>query len=135
VVQYKEVGTKLTVRPTITADGNVQLDVTQEVSSATGETQFNAPVISQRSVQTQLVVRDSQTIVLGGLTDKQKDVASGGVPILSSIPFIGGLFGRHSRRTTETELFLFLTPHVIRSDADATRLSQPMLKRANEVKP
>lgn len=135
VVQYKEVGTKLVVRPTITSDGNVQLSVTQEVSSATGETQFNAPVISQRSVQTQLVVRDSHTVVLGGLTDRQRDVSSGGVPFLSSIPVLGGLFGRTSRRFTETELFVFLTPRVIRSTEDAERLSRPLRDRADKVRP
>jgi len=135
VVQYKEVGTKLSVRPTISSDGAVQLEVTQEVSSATGETQFNAPVISQRSVQTQLLVRDSQTVVLGGLTDRQRDVSHGGVPILSSIPLIGGLFGRWNRSTSETELFVFLTPRVIRNEADAERLSRPMRERADHVKP
>ncbi|MGH7679625.1 MAG: type II secretion system protein GspD [Gemmatimonadaceae bacterium] len=135
VVQYKEVGTKLSVRPTISNDGTVQLVVMQEVSNATGETQFDAPVISQRSVQTQLVVRDGQTVVLGGLTDKQTDVASGGVPLFSSIPVIGGLFGRWNRRATETELFVFLTPHVIRNEADAERLSRPLRERAQQVKP
>lgn len=135
IVQYKEVGTKLTVQPTISADGLVQLDVSQEVSNATAETAFNAPVISTRSVQTQLLVRDGQTVVLGGLTDKQKDVSQSGVPILSAIPFLGGLFGRYSRRTTETELFIFLTPRVIRTDEDAARLSDPLRKRAEERKP
>ncbi|MGH7678338.1 MAG: type II secretion system protein GspD [Gemmatimonadaceae bacterium] len=135
IVQYKEVGTKLTVRPTISADGFVQLEVLQEVSSATGETQFDAPVISQRSVQTQLLVKDSQTVVLGGLSDRQKDVTSSGIPILSSIPIIGGLFGSHNRRTTETELFVFLTPRVIRNEQDAQRYSKPMRDRAEQVNP
>jgi general secretion pathway protein D len=134
VVQYKEVGTKLNVRPTISADGLVQLDVAQEVSNATAETAFNAPVISTRSVQTQLLVRDGQTVVLGGLTDKQRDVSQSGVPFLSAIPILGGLFGRYSKRITETELFVFLTPRVIRTDEDAARLSDPLLKRA-EKKP
>jgi general secretion pathway protein D len=135
VVQYKEVGTKLAVRPTISSDGSVHLDVTQEVSTATGETQFNAPVISQRSVQTQLLVRDGQTVVLGGLTDKQRTVTAGGLPILSSIPLLGGLFGRGARHTTETELFVFLTPRVMRTDADAERVSAPLRRRADRVKP
>jgi general secretion pathway protein D len=134
IVQYKEVGTKLSVRPTISADGLVQLEVSQEVSNATAETAFNAPVISTRSVQTQLLIRDGQTVVLGGLTDKQKDVSQSGVPVLSAIPILGGLFGRYSRRFTETELFVFLTPRVIRTDEDAARLSDPLLKRA-EKKP
>jgi general secretion pathway protein D len=134
IVQYKEVGTKLRVRPTISADGLVQLEVSQEVSNATAETAFNAPVISTRSVQTQLLVRDGQTVVLGGLTDKQRDVSQSGIPLLSAIPILGGLFGRYSKRLTETELFVFLTPRVIRTDEDAMRLSNPLLRRA-EKKP
>ena len=135
IVQYKDVGTKLSVRPTISSDGSVQLEVTQEISSATSETQFNAPIISTRSIRTQLLVRDGQTIVLGGLTDRQRDVSSGGVPLLSVIPFVGGFFGHARRSTTETELFVFLTPRVIRTDEDAMRLSQPMRERAAKAKP
>jgi general secretion pathway protein D len=135
IVQYKEVGTKLHVRPTISTDGSVQLEVSQEVSNATEETAFNAPVISTRSVQTQLLVRDGQTVVLGGLTDHQKDVTQNGIPVLSSIPLLGGLFGRASRRTTETELFVFITPRIMRTDEDASRLSQPLQKRAERAKP
>ena len=135
IVQYKDVGTKLTVRPTISIDGTVQLNVTQEVSNATTETAFNAPVISTRSIKTDLLVRDSQTVVLGGLTDREHDVHSSGIPLLSSIPFLGGLFGSHTRSTVETELFVFITPRVIRSDEDADRLTDPLRKRANQVKP
>src|SRR5262249_24597692 len=122
VVQYKDVGTRLRVRPTISVDGTVQLDVSQEVSNATTETQFNAPVISTRSVRTDLIAHDGQTIVLGGLTDREHDVQSEGIPFFSSIPLIGGFFGRHSRSTTETELFIFLTPRVIRSPQHPQRL-------------
>ncbi len=114
IVQYKDVGTRLIVKPTISADGYVTLEVTQEVNSATAETQFDAPIISTRTVSTRLLIKDGQTIVLGGLTDRQRDRNQGGVPVLSSIPLLGGLFGRSSRRATETELFLFLTPRVIR---------------------
>jgi general secretion pathway protein D len=135
IVQYRDVGTKLNVRPTISTDGTVQLSVTQEVSSATTETAFDAPVISTRSVSTDLLVKDAQTIALGGLTDKQRDVQSTGIPILSSIPFFGGIFGHHARNTTETELFIFLTPRVIRTDEDAARLTDPMRQRADQVRP
>lgn len=135
IVQYKDVGTQLTVRPTISAGGYVALDVTQEVNTATSEVAFDAPVISTRSVRTQLLVRDSQTVVLGGLTDRQRDVNQGGVPVLSSIPLLGGLFGRASRRTTETELFLFLTPRVIRTDEEANHITEPLRDRARVVTP
>jgi len=126
VVQYQDVGTKLTVKPTISADGYIQLDVTQEVSEATTQVVFNAPVISTRTVKTRLLVRDSQTVVLGGLSDKEKDKNSQGIPILSSLPLIGGLFGQTSRTTTDTEFFLFLTPRIISTDADADRVTAPL---------
>jgi general secretion pathway protein D len=135
VVQYKEVGTKLIVRPTISPDGYVVLEVTQEVNLATNEIQFNAPVISSRQVQTQLLIKDGQTVALGGLTDRQQDHSQGGVPILSSIPWIGGLFGHVSNSSSQTELFLFLTPHVIRNDEEADSLSKPMLDKADKGKP
>jgi general secretion pathway protein D len=135
VVQYKDVGTRLNVRPTISADGYVALDVTQEVNAATTEVEFDAPVISTRTVSTRLLIKDGQTIVLGGLTDRQRDRNQGGVPVLSSIPLLGGLFGRASRRTTETELFLFLTPRVLRNDDDARQLTEPLERRASGDRP
>jgi type II secretory pathway component GspD/PulD (secretin) len=135
VVQYRDVGTKLTVRPTISIDGTVALAVTQEVSSATNETAFNAPIIATRSVKTDLLAHDAQTIVLGGLTDRQREVQTSGIPILSRIPFVGGLFGGQTRTSNETELFIFLTPYVIRTDDDVKRLTDPLRERAKSIQP
>ncbi len=130
VVQYQPVGTRLLVRPTISGDGYVTLDVTQEVNQATTQVVFNAPVISTRSIRTRLLVRDNQTVVLGGLSDHEHDKNSGGIPILSSIPIIGGLFGNTSRNTTDSEFFLFLTAHIVASDAAADSLTTPFQSRA-----
>ena len=127
VIQYRDVGTKLTVRPTINQDGYVSLLIQQEINQATSEVQFDAPVISTREAVTQVLVRDSQTIVIGGLKDQQRDYSQGGVPVLSGIPILGGLFGRADRRKTETELYLFLTPRILRTDADADSVTVPRL--------
>jgi general secretion pathway protein D len=132
VVQYRDVGTKLTVRPTINDDGYVSLVIQQEINSATGETQFDAPVISTREAATQVLVRDGQTIVLGGLKDLQRDRNSSGVPVLSGIPLLGGIFGTTSRRSTATELYLFMTPRIIRSDADADSVTVPRLPKKGQ---
>jgi general secretion pathway protein D len=129
VVQYRDVGTKLTVRPTINQDGYVSLLVQQEVNQATSEVQFDAPVISTREAATQVLVKDGQTIVLGGLRDKQKDANQSGIPILSHIPIVGGLFGSADRSTTETELYLFLTPRILKTDADADSVTTPRLPK------
>src|SRR6266498_5840707 len=77
-------------------------------------------------------VKDGQTIVLGGLRDQQKDVTRGGVPILSGIPLIGGLFGRVDRKANRTELYLFLTPRILRTDADADSVTVPRLQRSGQ---
>jgi general secretion pathway protein D len=133
VVQYKDVGTKLHVVPTISADGYVMLHVSQEINAATAEQAFDAPVISTRSVQTKLLIRDGQTIVLGGLTDNQHEVQQGGVPVLSSIPLLGGLFGHASRTSNSTELFLFLTPRIIHDDQDVDELTAPLRLKARKI--
>ncbi len=127
VVQYRDVGTKLTVRPTINQDGYVSLVIHQEVNQATSETQFDAPVISTREASTQVLVKDGQTIVLGGLRDSQRDATQGGVPLLSSIPLLGGLFGSASRTSNQTEFYLFLTPRILKTDADADSVTAPRL--------
>jgi general secretion pathway protein D len=132
VVQYRDVGTRLTVKPTINQDGYVSLLIQQEVNQATSETQFDAPVISTREAATQVLVKDGQTIVLGGLRDHQRDVNSGGIPVLSGIPLIGGLFGSSDRHTTETELYLFLTPRIIKTDADADSVTAPRLPKGGD---
>lgn len=130
VVQYRDVGTKLTVRPTINQDGYVSLLIQQEINQATSEVQFDAPVISTREAVTQVLVRNGQTIVLGGLRDQEKDHTQGGVPILSSIPILGGLFGHADRKLSRTELYLFLTPRILKTDADADSVTMPRLQRS-----
>lgn len=127
VIQYKDVGTKLTILPTINLDGYVSLLIQQEISAATAESQFNAPVISTREARTQVLVRDSQTVVLGGLQDEQRDRFQQGIPILSAIPILGGLFGSTSRRSSATELFLFVTPRILRTDDDIDTVTAPRL--------
>jgi len=132
VVQYRDVGTKLTIRPTINQDGYVSLLIQQEVSQATTEVLFNAPVISTREAATQVLVKDGQTIVLGGLRDRQRNVNQTGIPILSHIPILGGLFGSADRSSVETELYLFLTPRILKTDADADSVTAPRLPRGGE---
>ncbi len=122
VIQYRDVATTLTILPTINPDGYVNLQVLQEVSAATTETQFGAPIISTREASTHLFVRDGQTAVLGGLVGRQTDKSRSGIPILSAIPWLGALFGSQKTTTSTTELFLFLTPHVISSDDDAQQM-------------
>jgi general secretion pathway protein D len=136
VVQYRDVGTSLTLRPTIYADGYVDLQLIQEVSSATTETQFGAPIISTREAATHLFVRDSQTAVIGGLIEQQRDVNRVGIPLLRDIPILGALFGSTRTANVQAELFIFLTPRIVYMDEDTDRVREdvergsPLLRRA-----
>jgi general secretion pathway protein D len=124
-VQYQDVGTTLTVTPTINSDGYVNLAVQQTADNATPSLQFDAPIISQRQAQTQIFIRDGQTAVFGGLADNTASKTTSGIPFLSRIPIIGGLlFGNTQRNNSTTELFLFLTPHIVSSDEDIDRLRE-----------
>jgi general secretion pathway protein D len=135
VVQYRDVGTQLTMTPTINEDGYVNLQVAQQVSTATAEVEFGAPVISTREAATHLFVRDGQTVVIGGLVDREEDHTRSGVPVLRDLPLIGALFGSTDRSETRNELFLFLTPHIIASDADADRVTEGVKQATDMLRP
>lgn len=122
IVQYRDIGTSLSIVPTIYADGYVNLSVLQEISTATSEVQFGAPVISTREASAQLFARAGQTVVMGGLIDEQRTTTRTGIPLLKDIPLLGYLFGSTRDRRFKAELFLFLTAHVVESDADVDRL-------------
>ena len=124
-VQYQDVGTQLQITPIINTDGYVNMAVTQTADNLTNNIQFDAQIISTRQAQTQVMVRDGQTTVLGGLADNTQTNSTSGIPILSRIPLIGGwLFGNTQKNKTVTELYLFLTPHIVSSDEDIDRLRE-----------
>ena len=98
-VQYIDVGTMLTITPTINPDGYVNLQVSQTDNSATNEVQFDAPIINKREATTQIFIRDGQTTVIGGLADDTHNRDVAGIPFLSRIPLIGPLlFGQHDHQ-------------------------------------
>jgi type II secretory pathway component GspD/PulD (secretin) len=134
-VQYIDVGTVLTITPTINPDGYVNLQVTQQDNSATNQIQFDAPVISKREATTQVFIRDGQTTVIGGLADNTHSSDVSGIPFLSRIPLIGPLlFGNVTRNDETDELFLFLTPHIISSDEDIDKLRDAVKKGSDLLK-
>jgi general secretion pathway protein D len=134
IVQYRDVGTKLTITPTINGDRYVSLQVVQEVSTATAETQFGAPVISTREAATHLFVRDGQTAVLGGLIERQREQSRSGIPLLKDVPILGALFGSTKSVDLQSELYLFITPHVIVNDEDADRVREDVERKTDLIR-
>lgn len=134
IIQYREVGTSLRLIPTINPDGYVTLELVQEVSAATNETQFGAPVISTREASTQMLVKDGQTAVIGGLIDRQTEDIRTGVPVLKDIPILGRLFGSTRRNRFNTELFLFITPRVVKTDEDVDVIREGIKQNSDLLK-
>lgn len=123
-VQYLETGTILKVRPRVTRDGMVFLDIVQEVSSPEGEPDDNGNVrINTRRMKTEAAVNAGDTVMLGGLIEDSASKGSSGMPGLSRLPVIGGLFGRKTQNTRRSEVIVLLTPTLVRNPQEARNLT------------
>jgi len=127
-VQYRDVGIILRVTPFITSEGNVEMIVSPEISSISATTvpisnTVNSPVFDQRSADTVVVTPNNQTVVIGGLISTQSADRENKVPILGDIPILGAAFKRKIKSDVKNELLIFLTPHVIRTPEELSRVS------------
>src|SRR3984893_202280 len=125
-IQYKDTGVILTVKPTIYAGSQIDLEIRQEVSEAVPNTtsQLSSPVINTRTVSTQLSLQDGATVLLGGLIMENASSTSTGIPGLKDIPGVGFLFGTQNVMKARSELFVFITPYIVNSSEDAARLAE-----------
>ncbi len=135
-LQYRDTGIILKVTPKINKQGMVRMDLSQEVSNLTDVNVENvsAPVISTRNAQTTVAVNDNETIVIGGLMEQQKTDNSSGVPGLSRLPILKHLFGYQSMSVQNTELIIFITPHVVLNEEDSRYITRDFLHRLEDIK-
>ncbi|TYT22980.1 type II secretion system protein GspD [Luteimonas viscosa] len=137
-VQYLETGTILNVRPRVTSDGMVFLDIVQEVSTpgdqATADENGNVR-IDTRKMKTEAAVRSGDTVMLAGLIRDQVGRGSAGFPGLSRIPVLGGLFGRQTSSTARTEVIILLTPTIIRNVEETRTLTDEYSRRFRAMEP
>ncbi len=112
-VQFISAGVKLTVKPTVNADRRITLHVKPEVSNATGTGSATLPpTVNTRNAETTVLLRDGETIAIGGLITENINKSTTGIPFLMSIPILGYLFKTVSDRKQRTELIVFLTPKI-----------------------
>lgn len=124
-VQYRQVGVILKVKPIIHAGDRIELEVSQEVSSAQSTTTgvSTSPTISTRRVDTKLTLKDGATALLGGLISSNQSKSQSGVPILKDIPGFGQLFRVDNDNNNNTELMVLITPYIISNDNDAQAIT------------
>jgi general secretion pathway protein D len=139
VVQFRNVGTQLTVVPTVNHDGYVTFRVLQEVSALSAQTiaaAQNAPVITTREAETSAIVKTGHTVVIGGLIGEQEQAIESGVPILKDVPLLGYFFRSRTLARERTEIAIFLTPYVVFTDEQAdSLLRQEREKLRNSKQP
>lgn len=129
-VEYRDTGVILQVTPRINPDGQVNLDIRQEVSNVVeGAPDAINPTIAQREVGTSVSVASGQTVILGGLISDRQSNGRSGVPVLRDIPLVGNLFSGVSDNDQRTELVILITPKVIRNAADAKAIAEEFRSR------
>jgi general secretion pathway protein D len=122
--ERKDVGILLRVKPQITEGGTVRLTLYEEVSRIDPTLSTStSTVLSKRSLESTVIVDDTQIIVLGGLIQDELDTGSNKVPLLGDIPIAGALFRYDSRARTKTNLMIFIKPSVLRNGADGRPLT------------
>ena len=137
---YKEVGLELKVTPRIAEDNlRVTIDLALQeiidfVRNEIGTTSYTVPVTSNREVSSDVVVENGQTIIIGGLVGTKTIRTIEGVPGLSKIPLIGRLFRRDFDQRDKTTLFIFITPYVVSSPEELSRITQEHQKLMEELR-
>ncbi len=119
-IDYRNTGIILRVAPRISVNGNVRLDVEQEISNVpTNSAASLTPTVSERKVKSSILVATGQTVLLAGLISEQQNGTRNGIPGLDQIPVLGDAFGHQDNATTRTELIIFIRPQIIRNGTDA----------------
>ena len=142
-VTYKDTGVLLEVLPRINAGGMVNMEIKQIVSEPgnivdvgqSGSQTNSAREFLQRSVNSKVVVKDGQTLVLGGLIRQAGTAGKSGLPVLYRIPVLGALFGQTNEQQGRTELVVLITPRVVQNSQEAGQLTEEIKRKMQEVAP
>jgi type II secretory pathway component GspD/PulD (secretin) len=119
VIVFEEVGTILTVTPHITAENRILMHLKPERS--TYQFDPNGVIINTNNAETNVIVNNGQTAVIGGLTTEDEVEAEVGIPILKDIPLLGSLFKFTNRRTESRDLVIFVTPTIVDEELAMTK--------------
>ena len=131
---FKDVGVQLTITPQINQERFVKLKIEQEVSQIVSQTEIGLPTTLKREAKTTVMIKDGQTVVIGGLIDETNSNSSYKVPILGSIPILGYLFRSKTESTDKKNLYIFITPHIIENTEESDEIYENKIGQMDEVK-
>ncbi|MGD9289829.1 MAG: type II secretion system secretin GspD [Desulfobacterales bacterium] len=136
--EYRDVAKTLKITPHVTEDRLVRMQINFEVTTinqaATLTTSSTLPVTNKRTVDTTVIVKDDQTVVIGGLIDDSSTTNENKVPALGDVPLLGWLFRNKSENNVKTNLYIFITPKVIKNPAEANQIFQGKKEQIDTIK-
>jgi general secretion pathway protein D len=135
-IERKDIGVTLRMTPHIHESEFVSLDIYQESSAILGTSILNVdqvgPTTTKRSAKTSVLVRNGDTVVLGGMMQETFNVLERSVPLLGDIPLLGNLFKFKSVNRQKTNLLIFLTPHIMKSPDDMARVTSGQQRKMDD---
>lgn len=123
-IERKDVGLTLRIKPQISEGGTVKMQVYQEVSSVQDLTNAAGVITNKRSLESVVLVDEGQIVVLGGLIQDSVSMGEDKVPLLGDIPWLGNFFRHETRRSSKTNLMIFIRPYVLRTASAPNGLTQ-----------
>jgi general secretion pathway protein D len=130
--EFQRVGMTLAVRPSITPNNDVDMIINIIISQLTTEEQNSQPVRTEMETKTNMIVGDSQTLMLGGILFQQDSVTNRKVPLLGDIPLLGALFSHNETTATNNEMLVFITPYVIDEPDKTGSATKEEIQRSKE---
>jgi general secretion pathway protein D len=137
-VQFRQTGISLKVKPRVSSNGMVFLDITQDVSSPSADDSLNIGgniAVDNRKLHTEVAVQSGETVMLAGLIKTEQVKGSSGIPYLSRLPVVGALFGQQHRASNRSEVLVLITPTVVRDPAEARKLTDEYGRRFRALDP
>lgn len=138
-IEYHATGVILKVTPSVNRSGLVTLDVSQEVSNVAPDADQNStlgsPTFAERKITSTIAIHDNETVALGGLISDSRTKESSGIPFLSQIPVVGGLFGTKTDNRERTELMVLITPHVVENLDAARAVTEELRQKFPSLEP
>ena len=136
---YKYVGLDLDVVPHVTQK-NIRLvlnlkvqEITGYLTNNVGGINYNVPITSTRELNSDVIVENGQTVIIGGLISRKSLISNSKVPFLGDAPVIGGLFRSTHKESDKTNLFIFITPYVIDTPQDLAKIMEEHKKLAEKL--
>jgi type IV pilus assembly protein PilQ len=115
MTDFKDAVLQLDVTPHVTKDGNIRLTIEAKKDAPNFDKNFPIPGIDKKEARTELLVRDGETAVLGGIYEVSETQNESGIPVLRNIPLLGWLFKSNLKENHKTELLIFITPTILKN--------------------